>query len=198
VPSKEPVASGKAKEKQEAGWKGLFCFPNQLLDSLEPIKCAKFPDFLQVQLGIARDQLHNIGFGFMPPGIEFQRDEMRDRDQPQWASLAGNEGGGTHGVIDRRWKAIRKIDNLHEPEWPADVNDAAQGVVEAWLAQLGMESFPDERFGEFPQLRQRRIDPEIKVFRLAHIVVGGECNGTDDHGIDFVRSEDSNYGLGRA
>ncbi len=64
----------------------LSCLPNQLPKPLKPITRAKFPDFLQVQFWIARYQFHNICFGFMPPGIELQRDEVRDRNQPQRAS----------------------------------------------------------------------------------------------------------------
>ena len=49
----------------------LLCFPNQFLNALEPVTRAKFTDFIQVQFGVARDQFHNIGFGFMSAGIKF-------------------------------------------------------------------------------------------------------------------------------
>ena len=42
------------------GGEELSCLPNQLLNSLEPITRAKFPDFVQIQLRIARDQFHDI------------------------------------------------------------------------------------------------------------------------------------------
>ncbi len=57
--------------------------------------------------------------------------------------------------------------------------------------QFSGEARPAERHCERPHRRKVGIHPQVEIFRLPHIVVGGERHGADHHGVKAMPLEDA-------
>ena len=71
----------------------------KFVNPLEPVLLADVPDFIQIKIGIPGQQLNNVGLGFVAAGIEFERDKMRNGDDPERTVVPHDKSREPHGIF---------------------------------------------------------------------------------------------------
>ena len=100
---------------------------DQFLQAAKPVAGADAPNLVQLQVRIADQQFNDVRLGLVPAGIEFERDQVRNRRNFERTVFTHDERREPHGIFDHRWKTAGKTDDLHPAKTAADVDDASFG-----------------------------------------------------------------------
>ena len=107
----------------------------------------------------------------MSPGIKFQRDQMRQRNELKKASRSHAQGRCPHRFINHGGKSISKANDLNEPERAAHIDYSTERIIPTGFAQLDGISLGFQKVGQRAELDRIRIDSQIEVLGLADIAV---------------------------
>ena len=73
---------------------------DQFLQAAKPVAGADAPNLVQLQVRIADQQFNDVRLGLVPAGIEFERDQVRDRHNLERTVFTHDQRREPDGIFD--------------------------------------------------------------------------------------------------
>jgi len=140
--------------------RGLF---NERVEAGQPPALAELAYGGHVGVGVATEELYDVSTRLRASGVEFERDQVWKRHDPQAASGTDDRIGRCESAFDNRRKPATIVHDLDETEWASHVDNTAEWILSVWLSQLNLKACRPQRVGGLSQRAKIGVHAEIKI-----------------------------------
>ena len=154
---------------------------NERVEAGQPPVLAEVAYGGHVGVGVAGEEFYDVRTRLRASGVELERNQVRQRHDPQAASGTDDRLGRRKSTFDNRRKQATVVHDLDETEWASHVDATAKRILSVWLSKLNLEARRPQRVGGLPQRAEIGIHAEIKILGKPDVPVCRQRDGPDDH-----------------
>jgi hypothetical protein len=141
--------------------RGLF---NERVEAGQPPALAEGAYGGHVGVEVVGKEFYDVRTRFCSSGVELERNQVRQRHDPQAASGTDDRLGRCESAFDNRRKPATVVHDLDETEWASHVDNTAERILSVWLSKLNLEARRPQRVTFSPFLDPSGI---LGFFNLA-------------------------------